>query len=739
VKIFSNLKGDFMGGLTTAVITLPWAIAFGIVAYAPLGDQYIAQGALAGLYSVIVSGLLASVLGGTTSLISLPTALQAVMTTSIVATILKDPEIAALGANQITVVLVLTAMAILMAALVQLILGLSGGGKLIKFIPYPVIAGFMNGIAIIIFMGQLRPLLGVANDASLIGVFTGAVPFRHDTLIVGAVTIIAMLTTRKLTKAIPGSLVGLLCGVATYFIIGKISDPALLQITSNPLIIGPIPSAFPTPKQVGAFFGVMDVISPRLIGMLAVPALTLGVLASIDTLLTSVVTDMFTRTKHNSVKELFAQGASNISAAVFGGLPIAGSTLHSLVNINGGGRTRMAGVFHSLIVLFIVLFLGGLVQWIPMAVLAGILLITAFTMVEAESFNLSFKRSALGNLLVLVAVTAITVAIDLMIAVVVGLVITAFLFIKEQIGKTLVRRTYTANLIHSKKVRSREAMKMLEEKGETIKVYELSGSIFFGTCDKLFAEMEKDFDCMCIILDFKRVHTIDLTGAQLLKQIVERVHEKGNYLLASYLDMQGNEDKERMSRLMADAGIIKTIGEDFIFSDSDHAQEWAEDVLIQRELEAAKIAKQKLALKHLEIFKDLNEDQLAVVNHHVRPLHYEKSDVVFSEGDPGDKIYFILSGGVSVLASLSENGRDRRLATFGEGVFFGDMALLEGRPRSATVRADSETDVLYMSVDDFQNLVANEPLIASKMLLGMARELSYRLRLTTIEVRTLEE
>ncbi|HEX9653947.1 MAG TPA: SulP family inorganic anion transporter, partial [bacterium] len=355
-KIMSNLKGDVMGGITTAVITLPWAIAFGIVAYAPLGEQYIAQGALAGLYSVIVSGLLASVLGGTTGLISLPTALQAVMTTSIIATILKNPEIAALGSNQVTVVLVLTAMAIAMAALFQLILGASGGGKLVKFIPYPVIAGFMNGIAIIIFLGQLRPLFGVAKDASLLGVFTGAVPFRYDTLIVGAVTIVAMLTTRKLTKAIPGSLVGLLCGVATYFVIGKLFDPALMQTTNNPLIIGPIPSAFPTPKQVAAFFSVMDVISPRLIGILVVPALTLGVLASIDTLLTSVVTDMFTRTKHNSVKELFAQGTSNVAAAVFGGLPVAGSTLHALVNINAGGRTMMAGIFHSLIVLLIVLF-----------------------------------------------------------------------------------------------------------------------------------------------------------------------------------------------------------------------------------------------------------------------------------------------------------------------------------------------------------------------------------------------
>ena len=371
--------------------------------------------------------------------------------------------------------------------------------------------------------------------------------------------------------------------------------------------------------------------------------------------------------------------------------------------------------------------------------LAGILLITSVSMIESESINVSRKKSALGNLLVIVAVTVITVAIDLIIAVLIGLAITAFLFIKEQIGKNIVRRMYTGDLIRSKKVRSHEARKIIEKKGHLIKVYELNGSLFFGTCDKLLAELEKNLDSFCIILDFKRVHTIDLTGAQLLKQIVDRVHEKGNFLAISYLDMPGDEDKVHMKRLMQDVGVIEVIGPAYIFPDTDLAQEWAEDVLIQTELEATQIPPEKITMQSLDIFKDLTPKQLQKVKKYMHPLQFKKSDIVFQEGDPGDKIYFILSGGVSVIAKLSQNGRARRLATFGEGVFFGDMAILEQQPRSATVRADSETELLYMTVDDFQHLVKKESLLASKMLLGMARELSYRLRLTTIEVRTLEE
>ena len=182
----------------------------------------------------------------------------------------------------------------------------------------------------------------------------------------------------------------------------------------------------------------------------------------------------------------------------------------------------LAGVVNSVIVLLVVLFMGNMVQWIPMSVLAGILLITSVSMIESESINLSRKKSALGNLLVIVAVTVITVAIDLIIAVLIGLAITAFLFIKEQIGKNIVRRMYTGDLIRSKKVRTHVAMEIIEKKGHLIKVYELNGSLFFGTCDKLLAELEKNLDSFSIILDFKRVHTIDLTGAQLLKQIVDR-------------------------------------------------------------------------------------------------------------------------------------------------------------------------------------------------------------------------
>lgn len=725
-----------MGGIATSVIALPWSIAFGVVAFGPLGKEHVAQGALAGIYGVIVAGFLASLFGGTPGQISLPTAAVSVMISSIIVNLLKVPEIASLGANQFPVIVILISITVIFASLLQFVLGLSGGGKFIKFIPYPVIAGIMNGIAIIVFLGQLRPFLGVPNQTSLIDIVTGKAAIRFETIIVGVVTILALIFSKKVVKAIPSSLVALLCGILVYMILGMLVNPTLLQFDGNPLILGAIPSGIPTPKQILGFFNVQEYITLDLISKLLIPALTLGVLSSIDTLLDCVVTDMMTHSKHNSRKELLAQGISNSAAAVFGALPVAGQTLATAVNLSSGGKTALAGMINSATVLMVVLFLGGLVMWIPMSVLAAILLVTAYGMIEFESIGLSMKKSALGNLLVIAAVTFISVAIDAILAVLVGLIVTAFLFIKEQISKSIVRRTLTGNMVRSKKIRPLDEMQILENKGSTIKIFELSGSLFFGTCDKLQTEIEKQMENFCIILDFKRVHTVDLTGAHLLKQLVDRVREKGHFILLAHLD---DPENDRLKKLLGDTRVLSAVGAEFIFVDADQAEEWAEDALIKRERAFARIEREKLALKNLSVFKDLNDEQLAIVQNHVYPAQFKKAELVFKEGDPGDKMFFILSGGVSVLAKVSENGRNRRLATFGQGVFFGDMAILEGQPRSATVRADSDSEALYMTVDDFIRLVKAEPLIASKMLLGLTRELSYRLRTTTAEVRALEE
>jgi SulP family sulfate permease len=706
MRFFSNLRGDIFGGLTTSVVALPLSVAFGVAAFAPLGPEYVAQGALAGLYASIIAGALASIFGGTPAQISGPTAPMSVVVTSIIVNLMKDPELTQIGATPAEVILLLVAVTIVFGGLFQMVLGFVGGGKLIKYIPYPVMAGFMNGIAVIILMKQIHPLLGADESASLASIFIGQAEVRYETIIAGIVTIVITVVAGRLIRVIPGALIGLIFGIATYLVIGALTSPELLRLENNPLIIGPIPSAVPTPHQIFSFFQLVDEIPLAKWTLIIIPALTLSILAAIDTLLTSVVADVVTKTKHNSNKELIGQGLGNIASALFGGLPAAGSTTVTMVNINNGGRMPLSGCIKSLLVLLIVLVLSPLVQWIPMAVLAGVLVVTALRIVDYQSINLFKKKSTFENLFIVLAVTIITVSIDLMIAVGIGLVISSFLFVKDQIGKTIVRRKYTGNLVHSKKVRDRETMQILEEKGHLITVYELSGSLFFGTCDKLLMEVEKDLNSLCIILNLKLVNTIDLTGAQLIRQIVDRIQDKGNHLLLANLDMPGDRDKERLRRFMEDLRVTEIVGTDHIFPDTDRALEWAEDLLIERETYKEQLKKKELALRDFTVFKDLSTEQLHLVQQYLRPMSFRQGDIIFRQGDPGDGIYFILSGYVSVLTGQGTTGRVRRLATFAEGVFFGDMAILEDQPRSATVCSEIETNVLFMAKEDSKYLFA---------------------------------
>jgi SulP family sulfate permease len=534
---------------------------------------------------------------------------------------------------------------------------------------------------------------------------------------------------------IPAALVGVGVGMATYFVIGYLVNPDLLQLQDNPLIVGSIPSAIPKPDQAVGFISFAAEIPLSKWVYIIIPALTLSIIASLDTLMTSVVTDMVTKSKHNSTRELVGQGIGNIGSALFGGLPAAGTTGVTMVNVNSGGRTRLSAVINSIFLLLIVLVLGSFVRWIPLAALAGILMVTAVQMIDYRSLILFGKKSTLENMIIVLAVTVSMVIFDLVIAVGIGLIIACVLFVREQINKTIIRRKYSGELIHSKKVRTQETMQILEEQGDQIKVYELCDALFFGTCDKLLTEVEKDYDSKYIILDLKRVNTIDLTGTQLLRQIADRVEEKGHHLLLSYLDVPGDKNKERLRSYLEDVGVTDVLGRDHIFPNTDHALEWAEDHLIMDVMVESKAGKRKLELKDISVFQDLSPEQLATVEKYLRPVSFKAGEVIFKEGDPGDGMYFILSGYVSVFGGQ----RAHRLATIAEGVFFGDMAILGDMPRSATVRAEADSELLFMSKEDFWKLNEDEPLLAAYILRRIAWELSHRLRLTNTEVMALEE
>lgn len=426
-------------------------------------------------------------------------------------------------------------------------------------------------------------------------------------------------------------------------------------------------------------------------------------------------------------------------ASAFGGLPGAGSTVRTLANVQNGGKTRLSGMVCGLAVFLILMLFGKYARYIPYSVLAGILMVTSARMVDTWSFRLIKQKSTWRGMAIVVLVAGVTLLVSLIVAVGLGVLITMLLFIRDQVTRSVIKNKYLGSQVHSKKVRTTNEMNHLENKGDRIVVYQLDGSIFFGTADGLMKEIEQESDERdIVILDFKRVREIDLTGAQILRQVNDQLVENDKYLLLSYVEKTNDYEHHRISAFLNDVKILEQIGEDKLFHDTDRALEWAENHLLESDGIISSVEERRVEIKMMQIFQYLDEKEIDVISNVLTHHSYEANEIIFNEGDEGDTMFLVSHGCVSILFEINHGKRRKRVASFGEGVFFGDMALLEEKPRSASAIADEHTELYALTRKDYFNLLETQPKIASKIQLGIARELSARLRSTSDELRALE-
>ena len=412
----SNISGDIFGGLTAAVVALPLALAFGVQS---------GMGAIAGLYGAIALGIFAALFGGTNTQISGPTGPMAVVASAIVAgeVALYGSLDAALGTIVATFVL---------AAAFQIGMGLSRIGQYIRYMPYPVISGFMSGIGLIIIFMQIFPFLGLTSPRTIVDIFIGlpAVVERINYQAVGLtlVTITIIYLFPKVTKKVPATLVALI-------LLSLLSAFMGLDVS----VIGNIPQGLPD-VHVYTLLS-MDWHHPMVI---IIPALTLAALGAIDSLLTSVVADNMTKTQHDSNKELIGQGIGNMIAGLVGGLLGAGATMRTVVNINAGGTGNLSGIVHGLALLVVLLGAGAYAKLIPLPVLAGILITVGIGIIDYKGIKHLF-RVPRADAIVMIIVLFLTVFVDLLQAVAIGLVLAALLFMK-QMGEVAESKALSASL-----------------------------------------------------------------------------------------------------------------------------------------------------------------------------------------------------------------------------------------------------------------------------------------------------
>jgi len=725
----SNFSGDFWGGLAAMLVALPSAIAFGVTIFAAVGSSFAAYGALAGILGATALGLVAPIFGGTNRLITAPCAPAA----AVLSAFAIEKVSSGVPAENILVLLMLIG---LVAGFIQIGFGLIRLGNLIKYMPYPVVSGYLSGVGLYIIAAQTPKFLGLPKDTHFWESLENPILWQWQSITVGVATLLTMISAQKITKVIPAAIMGLIVGVITYFLLG-IFDKNLLQIVNNPLIIGAVDSGD------GGFFTAtqsrwehITKITFTQIASVVIPALTLAALLSIDTLKTCVVLDALTHSRHDSNKELLGQGIGNISSALVGGMAGSGQMGATLVNLTSGGCTKLSSWLEGAFSLIAFLLLSQIIAWVPVSALAGILIAVGFKMIDRHSIIFLKSYATAFDFIVIISVIFVALNYSLIMASAVGIVLAILLFVKEQIGGKIIHRRTLLGKIYSKQIRTSEDMSILSALGEQAVLYELQGSIFFGTANQLYTNMEDDLKKRkYFIIDMQKVQSIDITATHTLEIIKDIINEHNGVLIFSRLPKQLSSGIN-IESYFEQLGLVKESKKVKVFEDIDDAIEWTEDELLKT-IERESTEERNLLLKDFELFKGRKVETLSAFEDQIEKRNYNSGETIFKTGDKGDELYLIRRGAVRILLK-GQNGSQYHLSTFGQGNFFGEMGFLDGVARSANAVAEKETELYVISKAKFDAFAEEHKRASIQLLEGIATTLSNRLRYTNAEIIALD-
>jgi len=534
LKNYSAKKflNDFIAGVIVAIIALPLSIALAIASGVDPEK---------GLYTAIVAGFVISLLGGSNVNISGPTAAFATI-------------VAGIAANHGISGLVL---ATVMAGIILIIMGICRLGALIKFIPYTITTGFTSGIAVTIVIGQIKDFAGltfregthaVETMEKLSAVVSSINTVDFISLLTGVISVVILSIWPKISKKIPGSLIVVLLGVLAVKLcklpVNTIGD---LYTISGKLPLLSIPSFD---------FNSVKVLLPS--------AFTIAILAGIESLLSCVVSDSMINDRHNPNTELIAQGAGNIFSGLFGGIPATGAIARTAANVKNGGRTPVSGMVHAILLLLILVVLMPYAAWIPMPVIAAILFVVAYNMSEWRHFVDIVKTAPKSDIAVLILTFVLTVVFDLVVAIEIGLLVAAVLFLKRMTDVTHIRPWTEAD---EKLADDNGRLKKIPEKTQ---VFEINGPMFFATSEKLFEIPVKD-GIRVIILRMRNIPALDLTAMKALSEVTENCKKRGITVLFSHVNMQPLS-------VMKKSGFYHEHGEEFFPENIDEALSLAEKI-----------------------------------------------------------------------------------------------------------------------------------------------------------------
>tara|TARA_B100000780_G_C21126643_1_gene457420 strand:+ start:3097 stop:4821 length:1725 start_codon:yes stop_codon:yes gene_type:complete len=564
---FNHIKGDFFGGVTAGIVALPLALAFGVQS---------GLGAVAGLYGAMVLGVFAALFGGTETQVSGPTGPMTVVSAMVIASAIEVS-----GSLQAGMGIIIASF--FLAGGFQILYGLLKIGKYIKYIPYPVLSGFMTGIGVIIILFQIYPFLGHVSEKNTVDIFLNLgnplSEINFYSVGLGFLTILIIYVFPKINKSVPSALVALLVVTAvSYFC--KFDVP----------VIGEIPQGIPS-----FYIGEMFAIDPSMYWTIFEFAIMLSALGAIDSLLTSVIADNITKTKHNSNKELIGQGIGNIAASLIGGLPGAGATMRTVVNVNAGGKTRLSGLIHGLFLVSVLFGLGKFAALIPLSVLSGILITVGIGIIDYKGLK-HLKRVPRADAVVLMLVLSITVFGNLLHAVGLGVVLACVLFMKK--SSDIVENESSLEPLTGFGGEQPWADESAIYKNFSNKIFikHLYGPMFFGFTSSFQDRIKQlEGDARILIIRMDNVPHIDQSGMYALEESITDLQKDNVVVVFTCIQPQPYD-------MLKKIGIVPLLVPDMhVFNTFQDCETWLKTNLNSKEDGISLIAEELLRVKKAKV------------------------------------------------------------------------------------------------------------------------------------------
>lgn len=727
-KRFKLICGDAMGGAVGALISVPIILSCGVVSYQSLGHDFITTGISAAFVAAFIATAVPGLLGGTTLHISSPKTTHAAILSGLIAIIGRHSWFTHLyhGANATAALIAICLLALLISGLTQLLLGASRMGALVKFIPYPVLAGLINGFALQIILNQLPKLVGSDRESQLLDVLSGSTPVNLWCVGLSALAGGSVWMMKGRSPWIPGPLVGLVGGTLTQHLLGHYVDASALGPK-----IGALPAGLTFALHVDDIWQAASTLalSHHMFPVL-VSGITLAFVSSIQSLLSISAADRLLGTRHNSNHELLVQGASNLLSALLGGAPSGGSPNITQSVFASGGRTRFANLFCAATLLSLSYGLSEFIAQIPLSVMAGVVIVTTAGSMDkwtrdliskiGVSGQVSSRSDVLLNLIVVILVAALVVSLGALAALGIGIA-SVFMVFLHRSNAAMIRRILPATHRRSRTERPHAALDALAAQGHRIVLIELDGPLFFGSAETVARSIDSALSYAdWVVLDLKRVSHFDSSGVMMLKRVDESMAKVNKTLFLAQLPVDGNR-----RRFLRDIGLIKPEKEGRVFEHTDTALARAEDQLL-RMLDLHDNCAEEIALDTFDAVRGMSSDEIGVLRRLATRQSRNAGDVLVSADATPSGLLFLLRG--KVAEHVRGDRQALRLARYRPGMVLGEMASSDAMPKAYSLVADTEVVLLELAADALACLREMHPRIEANLMRNIAIEFGFRLR-----------